>query len=108
MLPIPIEPHWPMSTKQQKQSNPANRSFGIDGKLLVVRTGSVLPPLCVKTGAKVAKGEYSKRRLKWTQETRGRKLVMIISYFTSRQNCELTFGLSTGQKTKLLMFFIFN
>ena len=55
MLPIPIEPHWPMSTKQQKQSNPANRSFGIDGKLLVVRTGSLASTLC-EDGSKGSQG----------------------------------------------------
>ena len=90
-------------------SNPTQRRsvpYLVDGKCLVIRSGAKLPPFCVKSNEKITKPEYRQRRLKWTKEVRGRKLIMILSYFMSRQYCELTHGLASGQKTKLLLFFI--
>jgi hypothetical protein len=81
-------------------ARPVQKPIRVDGKLLVVRSGAVLPQFCVKTNQHVSASEYKQRRIKWTKETSGRGLIKIISYFTSRQFCELTFGLKSGWQTR--------
>ena len=93
-----------MTTPDQSQRRSV--PYLVDGKCLVIRSGVKLPPYCIKSNKKITKPEYTQRRLKWTKEVRGRKLIMIISYFMSRQYCELTHGLAASQKNKLTLFFI--
>jgi hypothetical protein len=84
----------------------SNKSFHVDGKLLVVRSGAKLPPFCVKTNQELTEPQYSKRRIQWTKGTKGRGLKMIFSYFTSRSSCELFFGVSSSNKAKRMMLFV--
>jgi len=85
---------------------PAKAILGVEGKLLVVRSGAKLPPYCVKTNEQLAEKQYSNRRLAWTKSTRGRGLKMIFSYFTSKSSCDLSFGVSSAQSAKATVLFV--
>lgn len=82
------------------------KNFRIDKGCVVVRNGDVLPAFCVKTNQQVSGKDYGPRQIKWTKEVRGPKFMKIISYFTSRQYCSLTYGISSGFKTKALVIFL--
>lgn len=86
----------------ESTSNP----IWVDGKHLIVTSNTRLPKFCVKTNQQVSDAEYRKHSIKWTKEVKGNEMLFkIISYFTNRQTCELTFGLSGQQRIKFTAIF---
>lgn len=84
-----------ISTQQQQ----------VDGKFLVVRSGAVLPPYCVKTGLPVAETEKITRKLTWTPiyvliVFVISRLIGIILYFVVRKRCDITYSLAPAVKRK--------
>ena len=77
----------------------------VDGKYLVVASGAVLPPLCVKTNAPVQQQDIRQRRLSWCPPIVGllillSGLLLILVYFIARKHCTITFGLSPAVRQK--------
>ncbi len=71
----------------------------VEGKCLVVTSGAVLPPFCVKTNTAVQQQDYQQRRLSWCPTIVGllillSGLMLILIYFIVRKRCTITFGLS--------------
>jgi hypothetical protein len=71
----------------------------VDGKHLVVPSGAILPPLCVKSGQPVNEGNSSRKRYIWYPSwlllllfVGGLPLVLIL-YLVTRKECLLTFAL---------------
>lgn len=80
-------------------------SFRVEGKLLVVRSGAVLPPICVKTNQPVSPHDVVSRRLTWCSPLVAllillSGLLLILVYFLVRRHCTLTFGLLPAVRRK--------
>jgi hypothetical protein len=80
---------------------PAER-FGdlprVDGKYLVVASGMVLPPVCVKTNQPVTEGDLVRKQFYWCSPWFAllvllSGLLLILVYFIARRKCVITFGL---------------
>ena len=70
----------------------------VEGKLLVVQSGAVLPPVCVKTNQPVSEYDLVTRRFTWCSPlvallalVSGPLLILV--YFVARRKCTLTFGI---------------
>lgn len=77
----------------------------VDEKCLVVASGTVLPPLCVKTNQPVAEDDMVRRQFHWCSPWVGllialSGLILILVYFVARRKCTLTFGLDPRLKSK--------
>jgi len=77
----------------------------VDGKSLVVTSGAVLPPFCVKTNTAVQQPDVQQRRLSWCPPIVGllillSGLLLILVYFIARKQCMITFGLSPAIRKK--------
>jgi hypothetical protein len=80
---------------------PAVRLAGlprVDGKCLVVASGTVLPPVCVKTNQPVSEGDLVRKQFDWCSPWVAllllvNVLVLLIVYFIVHKKCSLTFGL---------------
>jgi uncharacterized protein YneF (UPF0154 family) len=81
---------------------PAARLPGLpraEGDFLVVASGTVLPPLCVKTNQPVSQRDLVRKQFDWCSPWVAllilvNLLVLIIVYFIVRKRCSLTFGLA--------------
>ena len=80
---------------------PAER-FGsrpsVDGECLVVTSGTVLPPVCVKTNRPLSDDDLVRKEFHWCSAWVGllillSGLLLILVYFVARRRCSLTFGL---------------
>ena len=77
----------------------------VEGKCLVVTSGAVLPPFCVKTNTAVEPQDIQQRRLSWCPPIVGllillSGLFLILVYFIVRKHCTITFGLSPAIRRK--------
>jgi hypothetical protein len=77
----------------------------VEGKCLVVTSGAVLPPFCVKTNTAVQQQDVQQRRLSWCPPIVGLLILMsglllILVYFIVRKQCMITFGLSPAVRKK--------
>lgn len=84
---------------------PVQPKLRVDGKYLVVRSGTVLPPFCVKTNVPVQQEDIRQKRLTWCSPWVAaliliNVLVLLIVYFIVRKHCLLTFGLSPEARRK--------
>ncbi|MBN2023719.1 MAG: hypothetical protein JW809_13110 [Pirellulales bacterium] len=70
----------------------------VDGRCLVVRSGTVLPPVCVKTNQPVSNDEVVRQDFYWCSPwvlllIFVNLLVLLIAYLIARKKCALLFGL---------------
>jgi len=71
----------------------------VDGKYLVVRSGTVLPEFCVKSNEPISRQDFQTRTLSWCSPFIGllillSGLVLILAYFLVRKKCTITFGMA--------------
>jgi hypothetical protein len=83
----------------------ADEGIDVDGKHLVVCSGAVLPPFCVKTNRPVEPEDMTCRRLTWCHPLYAllilvSGLLLIILYFVVRKRCTITFGLSPEMRRR--------
>src|SRR5579871_1145986 len=79
--------------------------FYIEGNSIIVRNRDVLPPICVKSGQRVAAREMVKKRFSWAPSWvpvlfLAGPLIWIIVYLNTRQYCKLTYGLSREARSE--------
>lgn len=84
---------------------PTDGGFRVEGKLLVVVTGAVLPPICVKTNRPVSQQDLVTRQYSWCSSWWAflilvSGLLLVLVYFLVRKKCTLTFGLDPAVKRK--------
>ena len=77
----------------------------VDGECLVVASGTVLPPLCVKTNEPVSKDDLIRKRFDWCSPWIAFSIalgapILILVYFIARKKCSLTFGLHPHLRRK--------
>jgi hypothetical protein len=77
----------------------------IDGRCLVLSSGSVLPDVCVKTNQPISAEDQVTRTFYWCSPLVAlwflvSGLLVMLVYFIARKKCELTFGLSPSIKKK--------
>jgi hypothetical protein len=80
---------------------PAEHADGrpwVDGGCLVVASGTVLPPVCVKTNERVSENDLMRKDYHWCSPLVGllvlaSGLLLILVYFAARKKCSVTFGL---------------
>ena len=77
----------------------------VDGKILVVRSGTVLPPVCVKTNQPVTEKDMVRKVYYWCSPLVCiliflSPLILILAYFIARKRCNLTFGLHPDVRRK--------
>ena len=77
----------------------------VEGKRLVVTSGAVLPPFCVKTNTAVQQQDIRQRHLSWCPPILGllfllSGLLLILIYFIVRKRCLITFGVSPAMRKK--------
>lgn len=77
----------------------------VDGPLLVVSSGTVLPPICVKTGDPVADEDMLRKTYYWCPPlvlllALVNLVLLAIVYFIVRKKCELSFGLDPHLRAK--------
>ena len=77
----------------------------VDGEYLVVASGTVLPPVCVKTNQPVSEDDLVRRRFYWCTPwiailIAASGLLLILAYFLVRRKCSLTFGLHPRVRRK--------
>lgn len=70
----------------------------VDGKCLVVASGTVLPPVCVKTNQRLSEKDLVCKRFEWCTPWVAllvllSPLLLILAYFLVRRKCSLTYGL---------------
>ncbi len=90
-----VNPYHAPSVK----ASAATANVRVEGKCLVVTSGAVLPPYCVKTNTAVQQPDFQQRRLSWCPPIVGllillSGLLLILVYFVVRKHCTITFGLS--------------
>lgn len=83
----------------------ADAGVRVDGRQLVVRSGVVLPQVCVKTNEPVSPQDMIEGRLSWCSPIVGLLILLsgfllILVYFIVRQKCIITFGLSPALRRK--------
>ena len=83
----------------------ADNSLRVDGRQLVVRSGVVLPKMCVKTNEPVTEPDFQRRCLSWCPPIVGllillSGLLLIFVYFIARKKCVITFGASPAVRWK--------
>jgi hypothetical protein len=94
--------------EMQPLSTPfAAGQFERDNLQLIVRSGAVLPPLCVKTGEPVSAEGMVTKTISWSPIWvvvifLASPLIGLIVYFIVRKRCEITYGLSATMKSKYL------
>jgi hypothetical protein len=78
----------------------------VDGKCLVVSSGTVLPPICVKTNQSVSEGDVVRGNLYWCPTWvvlagafSGPLLILV--YFIARKKCSIAFGLQPSLRRRL-------
>jgi hypothetical protein len=94
----PMEMH-PFSTPV------SSGQFERDDMQLIVRSGAVLPPFCVKTGEPVSAEGMVTKTITWSPIWvvvifLASPLIGLIVYFIVRKKCEITYGLSAAMKSK--------
>lgn len=77
----------------------------VDGKCLVVASGTVLPAVCVKTNQPVSQEDLVEKRFYWCSPIVGLLIVvsgllLMLVYFVARRKCLLTFGLQPKLRRK--------
>jgi hypothetical protein len=77
----------------------------VDGKCLMVVSGTVLPPFCIKTNQPVSKDDLIRKQFYWCSPWVGLLIVLsglllIAVYFIARRRCSLTFGLHRRVRDK--------
>ncbi|HLA85693.1 MAG TPA: hypothetical protein VJL29_12955 [Thermoguttaceae bacterium] len=86
-----------------------DQGFGVardvDGKCLVLTSGTVLPPICVKSNQPVHQYDMVERHFYWCSPLVGLLILLsgpllILVYFLARKKCSLTFGLHPELKRK--------
>jgi hypothetical protein len=84
----------------------------VDGNCLVVASGTVLPPFCVKTNRPVSEGDLVRKQFDWCPPWVAiliivNLLILIVVYFLVRKRCLLTFGLDPrvrkGYRRRMLL-----
>lgn len=83
----------------------SNAKLRVEGKCLVVTSGAVLPPFCVKTNTAVQQQDFQQRRLSWCPPIVGLLILLsgpllILVYFIVRTQCAITFGLTPAIRKK--------
>ena len=83
----------------------ADAALRVEGKQLVVRSGAVLPPVCVKTNEPIAREDYLQKRFTWCSPAIGLLILisgflLVLVYFIARKKCSLTFGLTPAVRRK--------
>ncbi len=79
--------------------------YWVDGDLLAVRSGAVLPLRCVKTNEPIEEGRMKRRALSYVSPWVYALIfvnifVLLIVYFIVRKQVKVTFGLSAAAKKK--------
>ena len=77
----------------------------VDGKCLVVASGTTLPPICVKTSQPVPESALVCRHFHWCSPWVGllvllSGLLLVLVYFVLRKKCTITFGLQPHLRKK--------
>lgn len=73
----------------------------VDGKLLVVRSGVILPRYCVKTNEPITELDMTRKTLTWCSPLVAFLfLLALIVYFVVRKKCVITYGISPEIKQK--------
>lgn len=78
----------------------------VDGKQLVVRSNTVLPPFCVKTNEPIPESDRIKKTLSWLPPAYavvlliGGPLILLIVYLLVRKQCVLTYGVTPAIRRK--------
>ncbi|WP_010587866.1 hypothetical protein [Schlesneria paludicola] len=78
----------------------------VDGKQLVVRSNTVLPPFCIKTNEPIPESELIKKTLTWLPPAYalvlllGGPLLLLIVYLLVRKQCVLTYGIASSIRRK--------
>ena len=108
-------------TRSEDYSAAVQGHARVDGNYLVITSGTVLPPYCIKTNEPVDVEDIQKQELTWCPPIVGllillSGLVLIFVYFLVRQNCLIGFGLSPDiarkykarrKINKIAVFFLF-
>lgn len=86
-------------------SSPAITSARVEGKYLVVRSGTVLPAFCIKSNTPLSQEDMKQRRLSWCSPIVGllillSGLLLILVYFVLRKRCAITFGVSRAVRRR--------
>lgn len=94
---------------EQDQSTSADFRPRVDGRCLVVTSGTILPACCVKSNLPVAESEVKWKRLRWCSPWVSlwiilSGLLLIIAYFLVRKNCNLAYGLQPNIRKKYRMW----
>ena len=76
--------------------NQAHQAAKADGKDLMIRSGTALPAVCVKSNKAVDVSCVRKERLCWTPSAHGKTVLLILRFVANRQHCDLAYGLSPG------------
>ena len=91
----------PTSDEEHLAATAAGRDgdWRVVGNKLVVRSGVVLPRLCVKTGVPIGHLDRQRRVLRWCPPIFAllillSGLLLVLIYFLASKKCEITFGLS--------------
>ncbi|MFZ5828898.1 MAG: hypothetical protein ACOY3P_02375, partial [Planctomycetota bacterium] len=77
----------------------------VDGKCLVLASGTVLPPICVKTNQPISDGDMVRKRFDWCPPWIVVFVVLgpiplILAYFLARKKIRLTYGLKREFRLK--------
>lgn len=73
----------------------------VDGKKLVVRTGVVLPRVCIKTNVPVGEEEMERKSLTWCPRWVLLLIIpglpfLLIGYLLTKKQCDVTFGMAAN------------
>jgi hypothetical protein len=84
----------------------------VEGKCLVVASGTILPAVCVRTNQPVSKDDLLRKQFDWCTPWVAllvlvSALLVIIAYFVLRKRCWLTFGLHPELRKKYRRRMIF-
>ena len=77
----------------------------VDGKCLVLVSGTILPAHCVRTNQAVTEGDMTRKRFDWAAPWVAllilvNVIVLLLVYFLVRKKCFLTFGLHPSVRRK--------
>ena len=77
----------------------------VEGKLLVLRSGTELPQRCVKTNQKITESDMRRKVFEWCSPWVALSFLisgclLILLYFVLRKRCELTFGVHPTVRAK--------
>ena len=102
MDPNPYRPPVVVEAPFGKSQQP---EIFVDGKYLVVPSGTVLPPSCVKTNQKITDREMRQKVFEWCSPWVALSFlisgcILIVLYFVLRKRCELVFGVHPSVRSR--------